>query len=732
MSARIYILLFAVILMAHGAIPVRAATYYVATDSGASNSNAGTQDKPWRTITYAASKAVAGDTVKIKAGSYGREHVVVKNSGTASKPIVFEGYGGTVLLGTLDSPRKIPADTEIGFRIWGPDYITVRNLNFTWYYECFRVDESEYITCENLVCDKCGADGAGGSAIVYKYSNHGKILNCKVTDCGGNNVFLSRANYMLIDNLTSLGTLVASDTFCTDYYCVMRCCHDNVVQNSYAEDKAATNKGNHGFIIKDSIYTPNSYNNVIKDCTAKSFEECFSVAHLAYNNQFIRCHGDNSQKILKFNNVLNCRNGAHDNTFIDCDGVGDNILIGLSDYAETNYQTKYNNKFINCRLKSTGKTTSIGINYWNTQNTVFQNCVFDNANYFGRYIANNTGNSFKNCIVTGMKASYDPYALIGTGDAYYPWGNQKTPYNGTGDLSVTYTDFWNNSFSAFSGAGNMSADPKFANQSARDYHLKSKAGRWNGSAWVYDTEDSPLIDKGDQSSSYTNEPAPNGGRINIGGYGNTVEASKSSSGNNGPATPYDNRLCERYPTTVYASNTFLDVGHNAGYNKIYRDLIWFDLSPYSGSIKKATLSLYWYFPSSARTNSTIVDVYRPAYGWNHDYACWNNKSNGVAWTHAGGDWYDQNGTAQGSTPYASITFSASQAATNQYYAFDVTALVNEYLKSGQNAGFFIKAHTESDNYIAFYGLASTETAKLPKLEITKANPVPAEAWALYH
>ncbi len=61
-------------------------------------------------------------------------------------------------------------------------------------------------------------------------------------------------------------------------------------------------------------------------------------------------------------------------------------------------------------------------------------------------------------------------------------------------------------------------------------------------------------------------------------------------------------------------------------------------------------------------------------------------------------------------------------ATNTCYAFDVTALVNSYIASGQNAGFFIKARTESDNYIAFYGLSATNTATRPKLEITAAPP----------
>ena len=38
---------------------------------------------------------------------------------------------------------------------------------------------------------------------------------------------------------------------------------------------------------------------------------------------------------------------------------------------------------------------------------------------------------------------------------------------------------------------------------------------------------SPCIDAGDPAADFSNEPQPNGGRVNIGAYGNTPEASRS-------------------------------------------------------------------------------------------------------------------------------------------------------------------------------------------------------------
>jgi hypothetical protein len=63
-----------------------------------------------------------------------------------------------------------------------------------------------------------------------------------------------------------------------------------------------------------------------------------------------------------------------------------------------------------------------------------------------------------------------------------------------------------------------------------DYHLMSCQGRFDPdtATWVKDYIDSPCIDTGDPNSDCSLEPAPNNGCINMGAYGNTVQASKSA------------------------------------------------------------------------------------------------------------------------------------------------------------------------------------------------------------
>ena len=110
------------------------------------------------------------------------------------------------------------------------------------------------------------------------------------------------------------------------------------------------------------------------------------------------------------------------------------------------------------------------------------------------------------------------------------WGNSSDPSGNCpdeifGSPTVSYSDIRG----GWPDDGNIDTDPCFANPDANDFHLKSEAGRWDPVAgnWVIDTVTSPCIDAGDMSSPIGYEPFPNGGVINMGAYGGTVQASKS-------------------------------------------------------------------------------------------------------------------------------------------------------------------------------------------------------------
>jgi len=123
------------------------------------------------------------------------------------------------------------------------------------------------------------------------------------------------------------------------------------------------------------------------------------------------------------------------------------------------------------------------------------------------------------------------------------WNGGDEIFNGdSSKIYVTYSDVQG----TWPGEGNIETDPCFAEpgywdlsgtpQDANDdfwvngdYHLKSRAGRWDASEgrWTIDELMSPCIDAGDPMSPIGEEPFPNGGIVNMGAYGGTSEASKS-------------------------------------------------------------------------------------------------------------------------------------------------------------------------------------------------------------
>ena len=105
------------------------------------------------------------------------------------------------------------------------------------------------------------------------------------------------------------------------------------------------------------------------------------------------------------------------------------------------------------------------------------------------------------------------------------WGN-------TQDFSTTTNGSFviSHSITQASGLGNANVDPLFADPATLDYHVRSTAGRFTPGGFVNDLVSSPAIDAGDPASAYAQETQPNGGRVNLGAYGNTPEASRSPSG----------------------------------------------------------------------------------------------------------------------------------------------------------------------------------------------------------
>jgi hypothetical protein len=77
------------------------------------------------------------------------------------------------------------------------------------------------------------------------------------------------------------------------------------------------------------------------------------------------------------------------------------------------------------------------------------------------------------------------------------------------------------------GAHNLATDPLFGSPATGDYHLQSVLGRYNQATgtYVHDPASSPGLAAGDPAFTYSSQPLPNGGGIEMGAYGNTSQAS---------------------------------------------------------------------------------------------------------------------------------------------------------------------------------------------------------------
>ena len=459
-----------------------ATDYYVATDGN--NTNNGTIVNPWKTITYAATQAYAGDTVYIKGGHYGHEHVVSTRSGTASEPIVFKGYDGTPVLDGQDW-------TGNGWLISNKNYITVDGIKIINYLEGI-VLSGKYITINNNVFEEngdagCRLFGATSENITFSYNEFYDYNNGK-------------------DNQQDYG-----------------------LQLYYASNITATNnyfygEGHQDISLKHSITNAYIANN--------TFEGFYYTA--IYLGQ--EAVGARTSNVIVENNTFRSVSGYRANDaivlrFVDDVIIRNNFMDGASHSGINIYMLDYDKLPIvptpqNAEIYENIIINTIGtrpaacielvgaFNNWTIYNNVFFNSTA------GLYILNASGNGnvLKNNIIS--QTDYQVY-----------WQNS---YPG----SVFFSHDYNNWFPSWTYAGpnSISTDPLFVDASNSDFHLKSQYGRWDDSGWVYDGVTSPGVDAGDSASDYSNEPTPNGERINIGAYGNTPYASKSASSPDLPPT----------------------------------------------------------------------------------------------------------------------------------------------------------------------------------------------------
>lgn len=209
--------------------------------------------------------------------------------------------------------------------------------------------------------------------------------------------------------------------------------------------------------------------------------------------------------------------------------------------------------------------------YWNDpdlptsgiqcESASIENClIYENGDYG---ILSSGPIEVENCTISGHDVGIRLNSSSADVKNSIVWGNRATDLDlsTTGPVTVAYSDIDPSKVTGDLGVlewgeGNLNADPLFAragywddpNETPEDpeddvwitgdYHLQSAAGRWDAGVaqWVFDAATSPCIDAGDPADAgWMEELWPHGGRINLGAYGGTAQASWSLDNAGSPA-----------------------------------------------------------------------------------------------------------------------------------------------------------------------------------------------------
>jgi parallel beta-helix repeat protein len=309
------------------------------------------------------------------------------------------------------------------------------------------------------------------------------------------------------------------------------------------------------------------------------------------NNSTGWLFGDSAGGMLNFRsdpNIINCifngnkgcrgggiRNLGSNPVLTNCVFIGNSVTSEFTaeggaifngsffyiDHSGTDRVVKSNPIFINCVFTGNLAMDGGGMANLFQSSAILTNCIFsgNTAISSGGGVYNRGSSSIlMNCTFVQNSAQ--------NGNALYSYSYQQGTLSDAelinsilwdggdevcNDANSTINITYSNIQGGFPGEGNIDVDPLFTSPGYwadvnnpniivepnepnavwidGDYHLKSEAGRWdpNSESWIVDGVTSSCIDAGDPNSPVGDEPEPNGGRINMGAYGGTTEASMS-------------------------------------------------------------------------------------------------------------------------------------------------------------------------------------------------------------
>ena len=453
----------------------------------------------------------AGDEIRVDTGEFDPNRTVYlnqQNSGASGSPLVIRGStSGAAVFNRLDQADDM-------FLLDGVSYVRFERLNFARGAAGLRVAGTGLNPSVGITITDCQS---------YSNSSHGMVVSTCTT--------------LLVKNCSSVrnGTEGFSLT-----------ANDSTVTNNFAGWNSGTGLGFGGYGLVGANHCASNSSWGLTAGRSGGALRVFSN-NLHHNRNGLWMGGNDSASADAIGNACyaNSEGGIVANR---CGGVIGNLVYSnsgsgiISEYAShVTKNTASDNQghgisgwFGLVATNNLVVRNGASVGNWNivlSRDSVCRNNTLVGSN--GIYVSD-TGCTIVNNIIStrgaGMTAIY----------AANPGGSITSEYN---DIYVTdgaIAGNWLGPRATLSSwqqvslrdTHSISVEPRFVDGVA-NFHLRSTAGSYRGAAFtapsggsfVADADLSFCIDGGDPAAGFAQEPAPNGGRLDLGAFGNNPDAS---------------------------------------------------------------------------------------------------------------------------------------------------------------------------------------------------------------